>query len=389
MKALHLTLAAALLGPGASAQLDVAICAAADTSSTTCNFLDVQAKLMGTGQFNSVGIINVTTTGGGIPTLLQLQAYDAVICWTNQTPSDNNLWGDTLADYVDQGGGVVVAVFANSTTTVGRNIGGRWQLGYEVIKDQSGNTTGNASLGNIVLPAHPVMSGVSTFTGGNSMFRPNGTALEVGSFTIAEWSDGRILAAQGLNPRRVDIGFYPPSSDCVAAYWSTASDGARLMANALSFVAGSGSSCTPPVNYCTPSTTTNGCTPTLSATGTASVSASSGFVLDCTSVEGQKAGLIFYGVSGRNSVPWAVGSTSFFCVKTPTQRLPSQSSGGTAGACDGVLSNDLAAYLSANPSSLGMPFGAGDTVQVQAWFRDPPATKTTNLSDGLEFVWCP
>jgi hypothetical protein len=389
MKTLRLTFAAALLSSVASAQLDVAICAAADSNSAACNFVDVQTKLLGTGQFNSVDIINVTTVGGGIPTLVQLQAYDAVICWTNQTPSDNNLWGDTLADYVDAGGGVVVAVFANSTTTVGRNIGGRWQLGYEVIKDQTGNTTGNASLGNIVLPAHPVMSGVTTFFGGTSMFRPTGSTLEVGAFTIAEWSDGRILAAQGANPRRVDIGFYPPSSDCTAAYWSTASDGARLMANALTFAAGGGAGCPPPVNYCTSSTTTNGCSPTLDATGTPTVGAGSGFVLDCSSVEGQKTGLIFYSTSGRNGLPWALGSTSFFCVKTPTQRLPSQNSGGTAGQCDGALSIDLSAYLTANPASLGMPFSAGDKVQVQAWFRDPPATKTTNLSDGLEFIWCP
>ncbi len=380
--------AAAALTPLCSAQLDVAICAAAAASNSGCQFTDVQTKLLATGQFSTVDIINVTTTGTGTPTLPQLLAYDAVICWTNVTPADNNAWGDVLADYVDQGGGVVVAVFANSSTTTGRHIGGRWQTGYEVILDQSGNTSGNASLGNVLLPAHPVMGGVTSLTGGSTMFRPTVTALEVGSFAVAEWSDGRVLVAQGLNPRRVDLGFYPPSSDCLTTSWTPASDGALLMANALSFVA-SGGGCPAPAAYCTPGTTSNGCTPTLDATGVPSVSASSGFVLSANGVEGQKAGLIFYGVSGRNALPWAPGSTSFFCVKSPTQRLPSASSGGTANQCDGVLSNDLAAYLFANPSSLGMPFSPGDVVQAQAWFRDPPAVKTTNLTGGLEFTWCP
>jgi hypothetical protein len=150
----------------ASAQIDVAVCAAEST--TTCHTTDVQTRLTATGLFNSVGIINVTTAGGGTPTLAQLQAYDAVICWTNSTPANNVTWGDVLADYVDAGGGVVVAVFANSTTTAGRNIGGRWQNAYEVIMDQGGNASGaNHTIGTVHAPWHPLMAGVTTFVGGS------------------------------------------------------------------------------------------------------------------------------------------------------------------------------------------------------------------------------
>jgi hypothetical protein len=73
----------------------------------------------------------------------------------------------------------------------------------------------------------------------------------------------------------------------------------------------------------------------------------------------------------------------------PTQRTAAQLSGGTAGACDGALSIDWNAYLAANPGALGAPFVGGETVWSQAWFRDPPASKTTNLSDGLRFTVCP
>ncbi len=148
----------------------------------------------------------------------------------------------------------------------------------------------------------------------------------------------------------------------------------------------------PPVtSFCTSSTTTNGCSPAMSASGTPSASASSGFTLSANSVEGQRAGLIFYGVdnSGWTPLPWLTGSTSFLCVKPPTQRTSAQTSGGTAGACDGVLSIDWAAFVAANPGSLGAPFQAGDRVYAQGWFRDPGAPKTTNLSNGLEFVVAP
>lgn len=232
-------ISALVLATSVSAQINIALCGAASTTNTACQWTDVQTRLQATGLFNTVAIINVTSTGGGTPTLSQLLAYDALLCWTNSTPANNNTWGDVLADYVDAGGGVVVAVFANSTTTAGRNIGGRWQNGYEVILDQSGNASGAASLGTVHLPNHPIMAGVTAFTGGTTGSRPVGTALEVGSRLIAEWSDGKVLVAEGANPKRVDLGFYPPNASCVQAGWATGGD--QLMANALLYVVRTGS----------------------------------------------------------------------------------------------------------------------------------------------------
>jgi hypothetical protein len=142
----------------------------------------------------------------------------------------------------------------------------------------------------------------------------------------------------------------------------------------------------PPVVYCTSSTTTSGCTPTMGWSGVPSASASSGFTINCTNVEGQRGGLMFYGVSGRSSALWFPGSTSTMCVKSPVQRLSLLNSGGTAGACNGAMSEDWLAWLSTFPSALGEPFAAGQVVNAQCWFRDPPAPGTTNLSNGLEFT---
>jgi hypothetical protein len=76
-------------------------------------------------------------------------------------------------------------------------------------------------------------------------------------------------------------------------------------------------------------------------------------------------------------------------VKPPTQRTPIQDSGGTSGACDGSYVLDWNAYQSTNPLALGNPWGVGAKVYVQAWFRDPVAVKSTNLSNALEMTYLP
>src|SRR5690554_5794251 len=65
---------------------------------------DVQTYLMNTGKFNVVDTENNTT-----PTLATLRNYDAVLVWADG--SLNDTVGDTLAAYIDEGGGVVSAVF--------------------------------------------------------------------------------------------------------------------------------------------------------------------------------------------------------------------------------------------------------------------------------------
>jgi hypothetical protein len=112
-------------------------------------------------------------------------------------------------------------------------------------------------------------------------------------------------------------------------------------------------------------------------------------VISTASVPGQRNGLVFYGVLGRDAVPWAAGSTSFLCVKSPLQRTGAQNSGGTLGACDGALVLDFNVFRAASPLALGAPMQAGLQLDAQAWFRDPGAPKNTNLSDALEFWLAP
>ncbi len=147
----------------------------------------------------------------------------------------------------------------------------------------------------------------------------------------------------------------------------------------------------PPSSYCTASTSANGCSASISANASPSATFATPCVLNIANVEGQRQGLIFYGVdnTGFSPLPWSTGSSSFLCVKPPTQRTAIQSSGGAIASCDGTLSLDWNAFHAANPGALGAPFTTGSKVYAQGWFRDPPAPKSTNLSNAITLTVFP
>jgi hypothetical protein len=168
------------------------------------------------------------------------------------------------------------------------------------------------------------------------------------------------------------LGFY------IISNWNVGADNVRIAFDQAA------------VSYCTAGTSASGCQATLSASGSPSASAASGFVLEASTVEGQKAGLYFLGTSGRQASPWGNG-TSFQCVAPPLQRLGLMSGVGTAGACDGGFSLDLNALWCPACPSPGKNPGAGAQAQAQLWYRDPLSTsnQSTSLSDALQFFVAP
>ena len=189
---------------------------------------DVRTKVRGTGL---VGITDTFNTSLGTPTLAQLRSYDAVLAWTDTSPQNSAALGNVLADYVDAGGGVVAATFAQS---ISWRITGRWENTYELISAFGTSTSGISSLASVTYPSHPAMSGVTSFNGGSSSFRPAGSTLRVNAFNIAQWSDGKpLVVASTRLPNRMDLGFFPPSSTVRSDFWNASTDGAKLMANAL------------------------------------------------------------------------------------------------------------------------------------------------------------
>jgi hypothetical protein len=147
----------------------------------------------------------------------------------------------------------------------------------------------------------------------------------------------------------------------------------------------------PPLAYCASGTSSNGCVASIAASANPSVSLATACNIGVASVDGQRSGLLFYGVdnTGFTPAPWGAGSASTLCVKSPTQRTPIQNSGGAGGACDGSVALDWNAYQSAHPLAVGNPWSVGDKVYVQAWFRDPLAVKSTNLSNAIELTYLP
>jgi Tol biopolymer transport system component len=146
-----------------------------------------------------------------------------------------------------------------------------------------------------------------------------------------------------------------------------------------------------PKSYCTSATTSNGCYASIDANANPSISLANSCNITVVNVEGLKSGIVFYGIDNFGYTPasWAPGSTSLLCVKRPLQRTPIQNSGGTFGACDGSFVLDWNAYQSTHPLALGNPWSIDARVYVQAWFHDPLAVKSTNLSNALEMTYVP
>ncbi|HOZ45999.1 MAG TPA: right-handed parallel beta-helix repeat-containing protein [Candidatus Hydrogenedentes bacterium] len=206
-----------------------------DVGGNTSVAEDLQAKLAALGSIS--GHIDLFDATVDTPSLATLQAYDAVMHWTNGDAADHVTLGDNLADYVDAGGGVVLAVFATGSSP-GECLAGRWSTGgYDPITPL-GQANGAMSLGTIHDAGHLVMHGVSALSGSNIYY---GTGSVAGGATrIADWANGAPLAVElgGKATPILSLNLFPISTDVDASGWSTSTDGAVLMANALNYVMG-------------------------------------------------------------------------------------------------------------------------------------------------------
>lgn len=201
----------------------------------TSHVLDVQNKLIATESFDVVDVININSES--VPVLGTLQEYDVVMVWTDFRPPTS--LGDLLADYVDAGGNLVLAAFAHHSPT--GKITGRFEEAdmYALLPGDDGRGTRD-TLGEVFFPDHPIMSGVSTFDGGDQSFRATNTTAHDDATVIASWEDGipLILTRVIGGARRVDLNFFPVSSDVNSLWWQTSTDGVKIMGNSLLYAAG-------------------------------------------------------------------------------------------------------------------------------------------------------
>ncbi len=367
---------ALLFGAPALAQLpDVAIVAAASASTTNCRYTDVQAYLTASAKFNSVTIVDCVAA---TPSVADLMNFDAVITWSNVNYLNSTTLGDNMADYVDMGGGVVVAVFGVSSTSVDRSLQGRWITGgYEIIQTQLGGPANPASLGTILDPSHPTVAGVAALTATNA-FRPQPTAPLLQGTLIAQWDDGAPLVVVGTNSNRVDLGLYPPSSNCSGGFWDTAGNGDVLVANALE-VAALGGANNIGTNYCTAVPNGTGVPSHMSATGQTSAAANNVTLMASDLPPNQFGIFIVSRMTGF--VPGANGtSNGNICLGGLVGRYNQSGqilSTGTTGEFS--LQINLATIPQGNGVS---PVMAGEDWSFQAWHRSGIGLGS-NFTDGL------
>lgn len=202
-----------------------------------------------------------------VPTLLQLQDYDVAFVWSFDTYDANAALGNVLADYYDDGGGVVVA--GNEYGGGSFSLGGRWATGGYRAIPRTGTAASSNQLvmdeiyfGPLATPPtldeHPIVQGVGFFNGGTSSRRPSATTVLPGAIKIAGWSNAatpadHVLVATKIgapaSPARpiVDLGMAPYSNDSDATGWADGtsglpdSEGEEILANAVLHAAG----CTP------------------------------------------------------------------------------------------------------------------------------------------------
>jgi hypothetical protein len=187
----------------------------------------LRSALMATGVLGNVDIYPSYPTIP-TPTLAQLLQYNAVLTYSNSGYVNAAAMGDLLADYVDLGGGVVLAVYTVSSAQSTRALGGRWASGgYEIIPARSGETSTATSLGTVPLPGHPLWAGMTGFSGATNYTRATTLSAAPHAVRVANWASGGVLAAtSSLYPARVDLNFFPTP-------WMSTPHGARLLANAL------------------------------------------------------------------------------------------------------------------------------------------------------------
>jgi hypothetical protein len=194
---------------------------------------DVTNKIAGVGSIPRVDFFRVTT-GDPLPTPAQLRAYQSVLVYSDGAFTDNVGLGNELADYVDQGGGVVLSTFVFYSSG-GLAIQGRLATGGYLPFTTSGQSApGNLTLTKL-LPSNPLLDGVNTFNGGTSSYQNSSITNAPGATLVAQWSNGQPLVGfTNHSPGRVvGLNFFPPSSNARSDFWVSTTDGAKLMADAL------------------------------------------------------------------------------------------------------------------------------------------------------------
>jgi hypothetical protein len=159
------------------------------------------SELMATGLFTSV-----TALGNITPTLAVLNSYDAILSYSNNPYANPTGLGNVLADYVDGGGGLVLATYSfSSSWTVGGRI---TTSGYSpLIIASTGDVSGTLTA---VVPGDPIFAGVNlaglTYFHNYNFAHPG---LDAGATLLAKDASNYNMIARNSNGLIIGMNLFP------------------------------------------------------------------------------------------------------------------------------------------------------------------------------------
>jgi hypothetical protein len=201
--------------------------------------------IIATGSLTDSNIIDNLVRAGADASLITLTkneqdvnifSYDVLLISTIQQGfKDPNVFGDQLADFCDNGGGLVLCQWTSWRAPFG--IMGRFF--NEKYHPLYGNVdyTPSTSAMMPVDKMHPILHGVKTFVGGangRSTCAPNG-------YLIAKYNDGLPLIVENRNPNTqrsaiIGLNFVAHSDTDNLLFWDASSDGHLILYNSLRYV---------------------------------------------------------------------------------------------------------------------------------------------------------
>jgi hypothetical protein len=141
------------------------------------------------------GVAGVDTfdTSAGTPSPESLATYDVVAGLGDSSYQDPSLWGNRLADFIDAGGVFTQFAYDNWDST-GAHPTGRFESGGYQAFIPGPDDALFTSLGTILVPDSPLLSGVSDFTTDDNTT----PTVAAGATLLAKWEDDRnAIATKG------------------------------------------------------------------------------------------------------------------------------------------------------------------------------------------------
>ena len=133
-----------------------------------------------------VATATLLDTSTSTPTAAQLAVRDLVVSTGDCAYIDQAAWGNRLADYIDAGGAVLQTAYDNWDSAQAHPTGRFASGGYPPLLIGP-NDNDDVTLGTILVPNHPLLEGLGTFSSGSNTTTP----LAPGATLLARWSDNR------------------------------------------------------------------------------------------------------------------------------------------------------------------------------------------------------